>query len=92
MWPVIVQFIRVYTPYIALPFAAVVGFIGFTLESKLRSQDRLSSTSATPTKTFDEARLDRRLKSSEDVPSNWEDAVTSPRLLYHRDPIFDKNK
>ncbi|KAL5962200.1 Small integral membrane protein 12 [Taenia solium] len=93
MWPVIVHFIRVYTPYIALPFAAVVGFVGFGLESKLRSQDRLSSASATPTKTFEEARLERRLKNTDDdLPSDWEDVVTSPKLRYRRDPMFDKNK
>ncbi|VDM31170.1 unnamed protein product [Hydatigera taeniaeformis] len=93
MWPVIVQFIRVYTPYIALPFAVVVGFVGFGLESKLRSQDRLASTSATPTKTIDEVRLERRLKTTDDdLPGDWEDVLTSPKLRYRRDPMFDKNK
>ncbi|KAL5103112.1 hypothetical protein TcWFU_009311 [Taenia crassiceps] len=68
-------------------------FVGFGLESKLRSQDRLSSASATPTKTFDEARLERRLNNTEDdLPGNWVDVVTSPKLHYRRDLMFDKNK
>lgn len=94
MWPVILQFIRVYLPYVALPFAAVVGFAGFSLESKLRSPERLSSVSATPTMTFDEARLERRLETltTDDVPDSWQDVVTSPKLKYRRDPMFDKNK
>ncbi|KAM3185034.1 hypothetical protein ACTXT7_007192 [Hymenolepis weldensis] len=94
MWPVIIQFIRVYSPYIALPFAAVVGFVGFSLESKLRSPERLSSSYATPTKTFDEVRVERRLETltAEEVPDNWQDVVTSPKLKYKRDPMFDKNK
>ncbi|VDD83947.1 unnamed protein product [Mesocestoides corti] len=95
MWPVIVQFIRVYSPYIALPFAAVVGFVGFNLESKIRGEERLSSRSATPTKTFDQARLERRLDGTsgeEDVPKDWEDVINAPKLQYRSDPMFDKNK
>lgn len=98
MWPVIVQLIRVYSPYIALPFAAVVGFVGFNMESKLRGEDRLSSQTATPKKTFDQARLDRRLDDAlaigvnDDTPKDWEDVINAPKLQYHGDPMFDKNK
>ncbi len=96
MWPVIAQFIRLYSPYIALPFAALVGFVGFNMESKLRGEERLSSQTATPKKTFQQARLERRLgdNSSEDddVPKNFEDVLNDPKLQYRSAPMFDKNK
>ncbi|CAH2101793.1 unnamed protein product [Euphydryas editha] len=35
MWPIIMQFLRSNAPYITLPIAAVVGVIGYNLESLL---------------------------------------------------------
>lgn len=32
MWPVVMTVLRRYTPYITLPFAAVVGFVGYHVE------------------------------------------------------------
>ncbi|XP_026483545.1 small integral membrane protein 12 [Vanessa tameamea] len=33
MWPILMQFLRANAPYITLPIAAVVGVIGYNLES-----------------------------------------------------------
>lgn len=33
MWPVFIAALRNYAPYITLPFAAVVGIIGYNLEN-----------------------------------------------------------
>ncbi|CAH1642272.1 unnamed protein product [Spodoptera littoralis] len=35
MWPIIMQFLRTNAPYFTLPVAAVVGVIGYNLESLL---------------------------------------------------------
>ncbi|KAG6455888.1 small integral membrane protein 12-A [Manduca sexta] len=35
MWPIIMQFLRSNAPYITLPVAAIVGVIGYNLESLL---------------------------------------------------------
>lgn len=35
MWPVFYAALRGYAPYITLPFAALVGFIGYNLENIL---------------------------------------------------------
>ncbi|XP_014365245.1 small integral membrane protein 12-A isoform X1 [Papilio machaon] len=35
MWPILMQFLRTNAPYITLPIAAVVGIIGYNLESLL---------------------------------------------------------
>ncbi|VDM00764.1 unnamed protein product [Schistocephalus solidus] len=92
MWPVILQFLRVNLPYIALPFAAVVGFVGFSMESRLRSSERLSSVDALPKKTFKQARLERRLDESVEEVPDWEKASSTPTLEYRASPMFDKNK
>lgn len=34
MWPVLFRVLRTYSPYITLPFAAIVGLIGYNLESR----------------------------------------------------------
>lgn len=38
MWPLLMQFARTYAPYITLPAAALVGFIGYNIESLYRTQ------------------------------------------------------
>ncbi|CAD7078273.1 unnamed protein product [Hermetia illucens] len=35
MWPILMHFLRTNAVYITLPFAAVVGFVGYNLESIL---------------------------------------------------------
>lgn len=38
MWPVVLGALRRYTPFITLPFAAVVGFIGYHIEGWVTEQ------------------------------------------------------
>ncbi|CAH1382803.1 hypothetical protein MTP99_006793 [Tenebrio molitor] len=33
MWPLLIRTLRVYAPYITLPFAALVGVVGYNLEN-----------------------------------------------------------
>ena len=52
MWPAILAFARAYAPYIVMPAAGVVGFIGYNIEDWL-------SDKYTP---FQESTIDRRDK------------------------------
>jgi len=61
MWPFIMGAARAYAPYIIMPFAAVVGFVGYQFEWYIRGD------SSTPSKTLsiaDERDL-RRFAESE---------------------------
>ena len=56
MWPAILAFGRAYAPYIVMPVAGVVGFIGYNIEDWL-------SDKHTP---FRESTIERREKRRED--------------------------
>nr|CAX69448.1 hypotheticial protein [Schistosoma japonicum] len=70
MWPLILQFIRTNVRYVALPFAAIVGFIGFFSESWLRSPEAISSSMRDPKQTISEARRKRQLLKDLDTFGN----------------------
>ena len=59
MWPIILNAARVYAPYIVWPVAAVVGFIGYHIETGIRGEDGMN----TPAKEHSiiEEREERRL-------------------------------
>ncbi|CAH8861634.1 unnamed protein product [Trichobilharzia szidati] len=61
MWPLIFQFIRSNIAYVALPFAAVVGFVGYNAESWLRSPEAISSSKHNPKQTISEARIEQQM-------------------------------
>ena len=44
MWPIVMGVLRRYTPYVTLPFAAVVGFVGYHIEGWV--SDRYTPASA----------------------------------------------
>lgn len=44
MWPIVLGVLRRYTPYVTLPFAAVIGFIGYHAEGWI--SDRYTPGSA----------------------------------------------
>ncbi|CAG9857531.1 unnamed protein product [Phyllotreta striolata] len=79
MWPVIFTALRTYAPYVTLPFAAVVGIIGYNLENLL-------SDKYTPyNKSIEEQRQERLLgDGSLEEPANVE------KLIYKAN-ILDKN-
>ncbi|XP_041970895.1 small integral membrane protein 12 [Aricia agestis] len=54
MWPIILQFLRTNAPYITLPIAAIVGVVGYNLESLL--SDRYTPYS----KSVQDQRLERQ--------------------------------
>ncbi|VEN41717.1 unnamed protein product [Callosobruchus maculatus] len=59
MWPVFYTALRTYAPYITLPFAGLVGFIGYNLENWL-------SDKYTPyNKSIEEQRRDRMLQEEQ---------------------------
>ncbi|CAI2731286.1 unnamed protein product [Schistosoma spindalis] len=69
MWPLILQFIRTNVRYVALPFAVIVGSIGFKAESWFRSQEAISSSMHNPKQTTSEARRKRQLTKDLNTPA-----------------------
>ncbi|KAL1500736.1 hypothetical protein ABEB36_006182 [Hypothenemus hampei] len=56
MWPLVITFLRTYAPYVTLPFAGLVGFVGYNLENIL-------SDKYTPyNKSIEELRNERLLQ------------------------------
>ncbi|CAH8572873.1 unnamed protein product [Heterobilharzia americana] len=92
MWPFILQLIRSNIRYVALPFAAVIGFVGFNAESWLRSPEEISSSIHNPKQTISEARAQRQLVNGLNTFKNAVPPSPDSELRYHSDPIFDKNK
>ena len=66
MWPAILAFGRAYAPYIVMPVAGVVGFIGYNIEDWL-------SDKHTP---FRESTIERREKRREDGDNDYKVPTT----------------
>ncbi|XP_072948579.1 small integral membrane protein 12 [Epargyreus clarus] len=78
MWPLVLRFLRSNAPYITLPFAAVVGIIGYNLESLL--SDRY-----TP---YNKAVQDQRFERQED--EILKDPTNVQKLKYQEN-VLGKN-
>ncbi|KAI8433365.1 hypothetical protein MSG28_015406 [Choristoneura fumiferana] len=76
MWPIIIAFLRNNAPYFTLPFAAVVGVIGYNLESIL-------SDKYTP---FNKAIQDQRLERQDDTQD-----PTKVEKLQYKENVLGKN-
>ncbi|XP_028160131.1 small integral membrane protein 12 [Ostrinia furnacalis] len=79
MWPILMQFLRSNAPYITLPIAAVVGVIGYNLESLL--SDRYTPFN----KAVQDQRVDRQV---EDEVLN---DPTKVEKLKYKENVFGKN-
>ena len=84
MWPVIWNFLRINAPYITVPFAAIVGVIGYNVES-------LISDKFTPFKTrsVEEERDERLLKELENTDAKAMDSLKEKKFVPKS--IFEKN-
>ncbi|XP_038219894.1 small integral membrane protein 12 [Zerene cesonia] len=78
MWPLIFRFLRTNAPYITLPVAAVVGLIGYNLESLL--SDRYTPYSK-PVQDQRMERIDEELLKD----------PTNVQKLKYKENVFDKN-
>ncbi|XP_050315082.1 small integral membrane protein 12 [Anthonomus grandis grandis] len=66
MWPVIYTFLRTYAPYVTLPFAGLVGVIGYNLENIL--SDKYTPYNKSISEQRKERLLDEeKLKNAENV-------------------------
>lgn len=83
MWPVIVNMLRVNAPYITLPFAALIGIIGYNIE-------RIVSDRTTPFKnSVEEQREDRMLQNLENVDAKEIESLKEKKFVPRT--IFEKN-
>jgi len=79
MWPVILSFMRAYAPVITLPFAAVVGVIGYNVEKLF---DR--STPA-PLQGIKETREERRLDDGgEEAARSLKEHAFVPKSVFEK--------
>ncbi|CAH0712935.1 unnamed protein product, partial [Brenthis ino] len=78
MWPIILQFLRSRAPYITFPVAAIVGVIGYNLESLL--SDRYTPY----TKPVQDQRLERL---EEDILKD----PTNVQKLKYQENVLGKN-
>ena len=81
MWPVIIAVLQRSAPYVTLPFAVVIGFIGYNIESLYRKETPWKQ------KTIQEERDERKLDET-----NLED-VTKVKSLKTGIPktVLDRN-
>ncbi|CAH0699520.1 unnamed protein product [Spodoptera exigua] len=79
MWPIIMQFLRTNAPYFTLPVAAVVGVIGYNLESLL--SDRYTPYN----KPVQDQRVERLI--DEDVLSD----PTNVQKLKYKENVLGRN-
>ena len=89
MWPILMRAISTYAPYIVLPFAAVVGAIGYSIEGQF---DRYTPWNNSVVERREERQLEEEgenkattamgstLKDPEFVPKNIFGKNTSPQL------------
>ncbi|XP_045126765.1 small integral membrane protein 12-A-like [Portunus trituberculatus] len=81
MWPLMVA-LRTYAPYITLPFAAVVGFVGYNVEKYFR-------TPPASRPSVEDQRTDRLLK--ELVEGEKVEQATLKEKAFVPKTIFEKN-
>ena len=83
MWPIIVNILRSNAPYITLPFAAVIGIIGYNIE-------RLISDRTTPFKnSVEEQREERLLQGLETTDAKLTDSLKEKKFVPKT--IFERN-
>jgi hypothetical protein len=83
MLPVVFTFLRTYAPYITLPVAAVVGFIGYNLEGIL-------SDKYTPyQKSIEERREDRLMEENLSKDVTIVDSLKEKKFVPRS--VFEKN-
>jgi len=88
MWPIIMRAISTYAPYVVLPFAAVIGAIGYSIEGQF---DRYTPWNNSVVERREERQLEDEgknksttlgstLKDPELIPNNIFGKNTSPTL------------
>ena len=84
MWPIIINFLRVNAPFITLPFAAIIGVIGYNVE-------RMISDRTTPfnKSSIEEQREDRLLNNLEKSDAKEIDTLKEKKFVPRT--IFEKN-
>lgn len=83
MWPIIMNFLRINAPYITLPFAAMIGVIGYNIEGWV--SDRYTPFK----KSVEEQREERLLQNIENTDAKVVESLKEKKFVPHT--IFEKN-
>lgn len=76
-------FLRAYGPYVTLPFAVVVGFIGYKVEKKYRKQQQIPYLET----SVQEERLNRRLKDESGGTDSLKEKKFVPKSSLERNQV-----
>ncbi|XP_068215703.1 small integral membrane protein 12-A [Palaemon carinicauda] len=82
MWPILLAFMRTYAPYITLPAAAVIGFVGYNIEKQFR-------TPPPPRPSIEELRSERLLKEMLETEKVGLDPLKNKTFVPKS--VFEKN-
>ncbi|KAG7174958.1 Small integral membrane protein 12-A-like [Homarus americanus] len=81
MWPIMMTFLRTYAPYVTLPAAAVIGFIGYNIEKQFR-------TTPPSRPSVEEKRNERLLKeimeSEQMTPAPLSEKTFVPKTIFEK--------
>ena len=84
MWPIILNFLRVNAPIITLPFAVLVGIIGYNVEGWITDRSTPS-----PNRGVEEQREDRLLEALDKIDAKAVDSLKDKKFVPRS--IFEKN-
>ncbi|XP_047469567.1 small integral membrane protein 12-like [Penaeus chinensis] len=81
MWPLVMNVLRAYAPYITLPAAAVIGFVGYNIEKQFR-------TPPPNRPSVEEQRNERLLKeileTKEATPAPLSEKTFVPKTIFEK--------
>ncbi len=83
MWPIVINFLRTYAPFVTLPIAAVIGFVGYNIEGLV--SDKQTSFD----KSVKEAREERLMQNIEKDKAISVDSLKEHKFVPRS--IFEKN-
>jgi len=82
MWPIIANFVRVNAPYLVLPIAATVGFIGYNFESIV--SDRYTPFKDSVVQRREERRLEELKESNAANVESIKEHTFVPKTIFEK--------
>lgn len=84
MWPLVWAAVRTYAPYIAWPFAAVVGFIGYNAETLIRGNKQSPWKTKSIMEERDERHLQETMNADLTKVDSLKDKTFVPKTIFER--------
>ncbi|XP_076044140.1 small integral membrane protein 12 [Oratosquilla oratoria] len=81
MWPVVLQMLRTYAPYVTLPVAAVIGFVGYNIEKHFH---KTVPNRPSVDQQREERQLEELLKAGTPVPDPLSKRSFIPETVFEK--------